>query len=107
MGNFFSISFTGINLFSFMCGVAFVAMSSLYGGRTFATRLSLGYFAGLALWFALQNNSLLTQIAHNTASTPASVPAPVVVEPKTEVVPPKTPVKDRKNLPAKESFVQH
>ena len=50
MGTFFDISLQTLNLFSFMMGVSFVALSSMWGGRLRATRLVFFYLVGLLVW---------------------------------------------------------
>ena len=48
MPNFFSISPETFNLFSFMMGVTFVALSSYWSGRLRATRLAAYLATALA-----------------------------------------------------------
>jgi hypothetical protein len=70
MQTFFEISIQSFNLFSFMMGVSFVALSSMWNGRLKATRLAFVYLAGLALWYgAIKPNEGNFKKEYNSAAT--------------------------------------
>jgi hypothetical protein len=49
--NFFEISLNTVNLFSIIIGMAFVPMSSIWGGRRQATVIVIVYLAALAFYY--------------------------------------------------------
>ena len=49
--HFFDISGPSLNLFSFMMGVSFVSLMSIFSGRTFAVRMAFFYLAGLTFYY--------------------------------------------------------
>lgn len=82
-----------------MMGVSFVSLSSFWGGRLRATRLSFFYISGLAFWFGMKSY----WVGPNTTSAVLPTVTPPVVSATPTIVParvPKSPTKkcDRKDF---------
>jgi hypothetical protein len=80
--NFFDISLNTINLFSIIIGMAFVPMSSIWGGRRQATVIVIVYLAGLAFYYGAIKPMRLPN-----ASPSASVPVAQSTYPEASVPP--------------------
>lgn len=95
--NIFEISVESLNLFSFMMGVSFVALSSMWNGRLKATRLAFFYLAGLAIWYG----AIVPNQHPNTSTVESSVvskpSAPIKSEPYE--INPRTHTPQPRNLP--------
>ena len=74
METFFDISLESLNLFSFMMGVSFVALSSMWGGRLRATRISFFYLAGLLVWVGVIKPNMSTPIFNKGDSSYSASP---------------------------------